>query len=297
MELTGVSDADSPDGQRGNAGPFPSPVGQVRARLGERRGRAGNRARPGAEGGGGEQGRLGVCRGRTPRSGLSGLTGVGGEPVRAVAEAGLNAVVGSVDAAAFGGGSLTNLLTDLANIETIGREHHQVVASVASDGAVVPLRLATVYPDDQTVRMLLAEHRSHLAELLQSFSGTQEWGVKVYTELTADASPDDPCAASSGERDGLPGREPRWQKAEACAEEIDRALRGIAIAARRHPVSYLRFEDTDGLMVLNGVYLLDAGRAAEFAGIAQNLVEAHAALGAQVTGPWPPYSFVDRQDA
>jgi hypothetical protein len=228
---------------------------------------------------------------------LSGLTGVGGEPVRAVAEAGLNAVVGSVDAAAFGGGSLTNLLTDLANIETIGREHHQVVASVASDGAVVPLRLATVYPDDQTVRMLLAEHRSHLAELLQSFSGTQEWGVKVYTELTADASPDDPCAASSGERDGLPGREPRWQKAEACAEEIDRALRGIAIAARRHPVSYLRFEDTDGLMVLNGVYLLDAGRAAEFAGIAQNLVEAHAALGAQVTGPWPPYSFVDRQDA
>lgn len=228
---------------------------------------------------------------------LSGLTGVGGEPVRAVAEAGLNAVVGSVDAAAFGGGSLTNLLTDLANIEAIGREHHQVVASVASGGPVVPLRLATVYRDDQTVRMLLAEHRSHLAELLQSFSGTQEWGVKVYMELTADASPDDPCAVSSGERDGLPGREPRWQKAEACAEEIDRALRGIAIAARRHPLSYLRFEDTDGLMVLNGVYLLDAGHAAEFAGIAQNLVEAHAALGAEVTGPWPPYSFVDRQDA
>jgi hypothetical protein len=116
-------------------------------------------------------------------------------------------------------------------------------------------------------------------------------------ELTADASPDDLCAASSGDRDGLAGCEPRWQKVEACAEEIDRALRGIAIAARRHPVSYLRFEDTDGLMVLNGVYLLDAGRAAEFAGIAQNVVEAHAALGAQVTGPWPPYSFVDRQDA
>jgi hypothetical protein len=212
---------------------------------------------------------------------LSGLTGVGGEPVRAVAEADLNAVVGSVDAAAFGEGSLTNLLTDLANIERIGRAHHQVVASVASvgsDGHVVPLRLATVYPDDETVRTLLAEHRTDLVELLQSFSGTQEWGVKVYMELTADAGRDDPCAASTGETYGPPGQEPRWQRAEACAEEIDRALSGIAIAARRHPASYLRFEDSDGLMVLNGVYLLDAERAAEFSGIAQNLIEAHAAL-------------------
>jgi len=228
---------------------------------------------------------------------LSGLAGVGGEPVRAVAAAGLSAVVGSVDVAAFGGGSLTSLLADLANVETIGREHHQVVASVGSDGPVVPLRLATVYPDDGTVRMLLAEHRHHLAELLRSFSGTQEWGVTVYMELTADGRQDDPCAAAAGERDGLPGREPRWQKAEACAAEIDRALSGIAIAARRHPVSYLRLEDSDGLMVLNGVYLLDAGRAAEFSRIAQHLAEAHAALRAQVSGPWPPYSFADRRDA
>jgi hypothetical protein len=228
---------------------------------------------------------------------LSGLTGVGGEPVRAVAEADLSAVVGSVDAAAFGDGSLTSLLADLSNIETIGREHHQVVASVGSGGPVVPLRLATVYPDDETVRTLLVEHRSDLVELLRSFSGTQEWGVKVYMELTADGSQDDPCAARSGAQDGLPSRDPRWQKAESCAAEIDRALSGIAIAARRHPVPYLRFEDTDGLMVLNGVYLLDAGRAAEFTGIAQNLAEAHAALRAQVTGPWPPYSFVDREGA
>jgi hypothetical protein len=214
-----------------------------------------------------------------------------------VAEADLNAVVGSVDAAAFGEGSLPDLLADLARIETIGREHHQVVASGAADGLAVPLRLATVYPDDETVRMLLLEHRAELVELLQSFSGTQEWGVKVYLEPAASAGQDDPCAASSGGQDGRPGPEPRWQKAEECAEEIDRALCGISIAARRHPASYLQVEDSDGLMVLNGVYLLDAERAAAFTGIAQNLVEAHAALRAQLTGPWPPYSFVDRHDA
>jgi len=209
---------------------------------------------------------------------LSGLTGVGGEPVRALAESGLSAVVGSVDGGgrggggaggAFGEGSLTNLLADLGTIETIGREHHQVVASVAAGGLVVPLRLATVYPEDETVRRLLVEHRADLAELLRFFSGTQEWGVKVFMELTADAGQDHLCAASSGAQDRRPGPEPRWQKAEACAAEIDRALCSVAIAARRHPASYLRSEDSDGLMVLNGVYLLDADRAAEFTGTAQ----------------------------
>jgi hypothetical protein len=49
-------------------------------------------------------------------------------------------------------------------------------------------------------------------------------------------------------------------------------------------------------MVLNGVYLLDTERAGEFAGIVSRLTQEHAGLRADVTGPWPPYSFVDRQE-
>jgi hypothetical protein len=65
---------------------------------------------------------------------------------------------------------------DVSNIELIGREHHQVVESVAAEGPVVPLRLATIYPDDVTIRALLAERYGELAELLRSFRGAQEWG-------------------------------------------------------------------------------------------------------------------------
>jgi Gas vesicle synthesis protein GvpL/GvpF len=223
------------------------------------------------------------------------VTGVDGEPVRAVAEADLSAVVGSVDATAFGEDS--RLIADVAVIESIGRAHHDVVASVAADGPVVPLRLATVYPDDTTVRSLLVEHRSGLTQLLRSFSGTQEWGVKVYLELPADRGDGEPGAASSAAQDGLPGQEPRWQHVEECADEIDRVLSGLAVAARRHATPYLRFGGIDGWMVLNGVYLLDTDRAAEFAASARDLIAQHSMLRGQVTGPWPPYSFVDRQDA
>jgi hypothetical protein len=85
---------------------------------------------------------------------LSGLTGVGGEHVRAVTEAGLSAVVGSVDAGTFGEQARADLMSDLPSIERLGRAHHQVIACVAAGGPVLPLRLATIYPDDQTVEIV-----------------------------------------------------------------------------------------------------------------------------------------------
>jgi hypothetical protein len=227
---------------------------------------------------------------------LSGLTGVGGEPVRAVAEGDLCAVVGSVDAAVFGEKSLASLLADQTNIEMIGRAHHQVVAGVASDGPVVPLRLATIYPDDLTVRVLLAERLTELAVMLESFRGTEEWGVKVHVEPWTDGGDGDPGAVSSSDPDGTPVRGPRWQEAEDYAQEIDRTLSDIAIATRRHAAPYPRFGDIEGWTVHSGVYLLDTERAAEFTGIVRKLTEERAGLRADVTGPWPPYSFADRQE-
>ncbi len=45
---------------------------------------------------------------------------------------------------------------------------------------MLPLRLATVYPDDDTVRALLARRRGEFAGLLARFQDTVEWGVQVY---------------------------------------------------------------------------------------------------------------------
>jgi len=213
---------------------------------------------------------------------LPGLTGVGGEPVRTIPGAGLHAVVSSVDATAFGEDALPGLLADLPLAETIGRTHHQVIESVAAIGPVVPLRLATVYPDDGTVRSLLTEHRSDLADLLATFRDTQEWGVQVYLEPRADGAAD---------------REPRWPRAEERAAGIDRALSEIALDSRRHPAPDLRLGPRGGWLVLNGVYLLSDVRAAEFGAVAQQLAAEQEGLAAELSGPWPPYSFVDQPGA
>src|SRR6516162_8379325 len=121
---------------------------------------------------------------------LTGLTGVGGEPVRAVSEAGLTAVVGSVDERTFGEEARTTLLSDLASIERLGRVHHHVIACVAAENPVLPLRLATVYPSDQTVLARLRQSSSEFTVMLESFRGTEEWGVKVYAGAGQEAQGD-----------------------------------------------------------------------------------------------------------
>jgi hypothetical protein len=223
-------------------------------------------------------------------SGLSGLTGVAGEPVRAVTESGLSAVVGSLGDENHGGTPLSSLLVGLTAIETTGRAHHEVIAHLAASLPVVPVRLATVYPDEMTIRVLLAERHAELIVLLDSFRGTQEWGVKMYLEPWADGAGNDTFSSLAAES----CQWPRWARAEEDAERIGYVLSEIAVATRRHPFPVPR---TGGRrMVLNGSYLLDAGRAGEFTEIVESVAATHAALRADVTGPWPPYSFADRQD-
>jgi hypothetical protein len=227
---------------------------------------------------------------------LSGLSGVAGEPIRVVTETGLSAVVGTVSDSTRSGKPLTNLLVGLTAIEKAGRAHHEVIAWLAEDRPVLPLRLATVYPDDATIRLLLAERHTELSVLLESFRGTQEWGVKVYVQPWADGAECDPFTGATSEPGSLLAMEPLWAKAEACAEDIGQALSDIAVATRRRPSPDPRFGDDSGWMVLNGAYLLDVERADEFAEIVESVAAEHAALRADVSGPWPPYSFADRQE-
>jgi hypothetical protein len=211
---------------------------------------------------------------------LAEVTGVAGEPVRAVSATGLSAVVSTVGEAI--GKPLASLLAGLAAIETAGRAHHDVIAHLAEAGPVVPLRFATVYPDDATIRNLLAQRYAELTRMLESFRDKQEWDVKIYVEPGADGAGDDSSRHS-----------PRWALAVERAERIARALSGIATKTQRRPASFPLAGEARRLVV-DGAYLLDSGRAKEFASVVEATAAAHAALRAELNGPWPPYSFADR---
>jgi hypothetical protein len=227
-------------------------------------------------------------------------TGVGQEPVRIVEAAGLVAVVGSVGVGEFGEDALRRNLEDLAWLETTARGHDAVVDIVNHFGPTVPLRLATVYRDDDSVRAALVAHRGEFDTALRRVTGRTEWGVKGYADPDSIAKHAvEEQAGDVGEgtayllrrRAVLSALQAAESEAAANAHRIHEALSQIAVVAKRQPVPHAELLRKRTKIVLNGTYLVDNERADEFADTVRTLDDQHPGIDLDLTGPWPPYSF------
>jgi hypothetical protein len=248
---------------------------------------------------------------------LESLDGVGGGPVRPVADAALTALTGPVAAGAFGEQALQRRLSEPGELEAIARAHHGVIAAVAAACPVLPLRLGTVYNDDNRVRELLAERRDEFAATLGQLADHVECGVKVCADLgalagAAASEPPRPPTGAGGGRDRpgagaaylsrrraqLAARDDRQLRAAERGAAIHAELSVLASAARRHPLqdqppAATAGHEAAGQMVLNGAYLVPSAGAAQFATAARAIVADLVGFRLEVTGPWPPYSFAD----
>lgn len=230
---------------------------------------------------------------------LAATVGMAGTPVRAVRAAGLAAVVSTVPLTEYGEEALRRNLEDLAWLERAARAHHAVVAALAQAGPVVPARLATVHHGDDRVAALLATRRAELAAVLDRLAGRDEWGVKGYVVPGATPRAAEPAGAGGAgaaylrrRRAQLTAREEGQRVAGEAAAAVHAELAGHAVAARRHPPQDRRLSGAATAMVLNGAYLVDTGALAAFTELVRALGERHPEIRLELTGPWPPYSFV-----
>ncbi|MFI1523155.1 GvpL/GvpF family gas vesicle protein [Kitasatospora cineracea] len=82
--------------------------------------------------------------------------------------------------------------------------------------------------------------------------------------------------------------------AAARARQVHLALTGLADHSTEHPPQPPEATGVRDPMLLNGAYLVHRSREAGFARAVRDLREQHApVLRLELTGPWPPYSFVD----
>jgi hypothetical protein len=242
---------------------------------------------------------------------LDSVSGIGGAPVREVREGALSAAASSVDAAAFSEKMLQRRLTEPGELERLARAHHRVIGTVATAVPALPLRLGAVYTADGRVRAMLAERQPEFTRTLGWLAGRAECGVKVWAcpdVLTAPAAGRGAAARPepgrgggaaylSRRRDELAARDQGRQRAAAAAADIHELLSGLSVAARQHQLQDSAADPQAGqareVMLLNGSYLVDAGRLGDFAAAAQAAVAGRGGARADVTGPWPPYSFAD----
>lgn len=244
----------------------------------------------------------GITTGSVDGAQLAGVTGVAGEPVRLVTAAGLAAVAGSVGLDEYGEEPMKRNLDDLDWLAATARAHDRVVAAVTSCGPTIPLRLATLYLDDDRIRGLLEDRRAEFDAALRAVTDRSEWGVKGFGDpkALAQTPPEEHSQQGSTgrgtayllrRRAELAAKQDVERRAAALADDIHSALLRYAVDGHRRPVTDPVLTGKRAWMIFNGTYLVDNDRAEGFAALVADLDAEHPGVTVELTGPWPPYSF------
>ncbi|NHC21640.1 GvpL/GvpF family gas vesicle protein [Nocardioides sp. IC4_145] len=234
------------------------------------------------------------------------VRGIHGAEVEVVRHLDLDAVVSDVDLAEFGEEPLRENLEQLSWLEDVVRDHDRVVQAVAQVGPTAPLRLATVFLDDDGMRARLFEWRFALEQVLDRVTGRHEWSVKVVlppAPAPAGVGPGaathagDAQAAAGGadylrrKKESLAGRVAAEERGAELGRAVHQALAGRAAASRLLPPQDPRLSGHTGTMVHNGAYLVADDEHEAFVERLRELTAQHPDVVVDVGGPWPPYSF------
>lgn len=237
-----------------------------------------------------------VCRGLDPAV-LARVEGVGPAPLEVVEVLDLQGVVSAVDLEEYGEAGLRSNLERLDWVERTARRHDAVVQACAQHAPTAPMRMATIYLDDRSVRDRLELAYDPLAAALSRVEGRQEWSVKVYATPSGPVREDSEAVVTSGaaylraKKAAAESRRTAEARAMRAARQIDGELSAIAVATRHLRAQDPQLSGVSSTMLLNGAYLVDAEDAPTFAeqvaALVASLTDIHIACG----GPWPPYSF------
>jgi hypothetical protein len=177
--------------------------------------------------------------------------------------------------------------------------HDRVARLAAERVPTAPLRLATVFLGEDSVRARLAEWHDAAEAVLDRVEGHREWSVKAYADPNAGPAPEEPPAEgmSAGrayllKRSAAAKQREKAARADAeIADDYHSRLDGGAAISRRLPPQDRRLTMHTGEMVLNATYLVSQDQEGAFKDVVSALAETHDHVRVELGGPWPPYSF------
>jgi Gas vesicle synthesis protein GvpL/GvpF len=224
--------------------------------------------------------------------------GIGAAPLRLVERDGLVAVVREVDLEEFDEEGLRRNLEDLRWLEEVAVAHDDVARHLAGRAPTAPLRLATVFLGEESLRGQLAAWHDSAQRALDRIEGRSEWSVKAFTDPSvperSGPAPEGPGAGRAylmQRRAASQRREESTRADVEIAEDLHAFLTDHATMGRRLAPQDRRLSGHTGEMVLNGAYLVDAAQEESFRALVEEVANRHAHIRVELGGPWPPYSF------
>src|SRR5262245_44373768 len=224
-------------------------------------------------------------------------------PVRLLdLERGLYLAVADVPLARYGEKAIKRSLSDLEWVSRAAVAHEAVVESFVGAPAVLPMKLLTIFNSDERAIEHVNAGRPRIAALVKRVANHDEWGIRVMFDRARAAKAAAPrrgrIAGKSGlaylsqkkaQHDALLGLAERAR--EAVATVYDRLSAHSRIARRR---SAGELPTPGRPLLLDAAFLVPRTRTKRFQAAAAREARAMSRHGYDLTltGPWPPYTFV-----
>jgi hypothetical protein len=197
---------------------------------------------------------------------------------------------------AYSADSIQENLQDLDWISGRALAHEAVVEHFGRTGTVVPMKIFTLFAGDDRALEHIRNDRGRLDRILSRIAGCQEWGVLVrFDESRAKEAVANDRRPSSG-TDFLQRKKLEKDAARTLLSklqpEMDEVFADLAAQAaesrRRAPVS-------PSPLLLDGAFLVRTEDAADFEKTVSRWAGrlADSACELTLTGPWPPYNFLE----
>lgn len=225
--------------------------------------------------------------------------GIADAKVRTVAFHDFEIVISDLPAESFGEATWAERGEDTSWLAPVAAAHHDVLQHLVEQGDLLPLHLPGIYPGEEALIAALEASRAHLEHAWQLVAGRVEWSLQIFPTSSPVAS-EEPAPRSGREylerrRSQQDARDNERGRREVAVSQTHEALaRGTAASVVRAPLD-AAITGRDEPMLLNSAYLVARDEEQRFLGLAEKLhhhLVATAAMRIEVTGPWPPYSFV-----
>jgi hypothetical protein len=250
-----------------------------------------------------------VRSGRPPKLPPVSAAVPGAKGVRLIdAGRGLRLVVSTVPASEYNEAALAK---GIANLDWVGRRalaHEAVVESFLSAPAVLPMQMFSLFTSDERALAHAVRDRRRIDRILDRLQRKHEWGLRLtFDEQAAREAVEQAHAGPSGagrkravssgsaylarKRDLLEVSRQQLAAARAAGDRVFTAMSAAASASLRRRST----EQAPGArLLLDAAFLVPSTRAKGFRSALRQISSAlPSGVVVSLTGPWPPYNFID----
>ncbi len=174
------------------------------------------------------------------------------------------------------------------------KDHARVISECFKLSTVLPFRFATTFADDDGLRRSVRSNQKHFLANVERLRGKAEMHLKVLV--------DDTCPGNSA-RDMTVGQQYLTSLRESASRQRERQSRARALSVQMHRMFLPLAEEVtckrmeSGKMLLDIAHLIDNRTVERYQNKYSSATQELKECRMQLSGPWPPYHFVQRHSA